>query len=129
MDELNRIRLSIPGVEMDADVVAVSKLIGSLVEDAEFRQKFASDPQTVLREHGINVSDEVAARITPESIDETLASLSDDDRHKLLPAVGVAVEVGTSPGTNPGTAPMVIVATEVATRTSTFAVAEEGDAD
>ena len=122
MADEQSIKLNADEIRVETDPEKLGEMMSRLMSDRDFRERFEADPVSELRTYGITVPESARDKITPESIDATISSMTeggDPARFEAL-SVLVGVRVGTRPGTRPG----VSVGVRVATGTSTFGVAQ-----
>ncbi|MEP0337931.1 MAG: hypothetical protein ABJ388_09450 [Alphaproteobacteria bacterium] len=120
----NRVRLETDAFKVDADALQLSDFYAKLIMDPRFRKKFEANPVRALKAAGFSITDEVAAQMTPDLIQQRLDGLIEGaDSQQMNVAVGVRVgvasRVATNPSTNPATNPGVSVGVSVMTSTQT----------
>jgi putative modified peptide len=72
------------GVRIDSDRTKLANLVANLTSDSEFRARFERDPAGALKQAGIELSQEVAARMAGRSLSKLLAQ-GGDPLSQLLP--------------------------------------------
>ena len=71
----NRVRLETDAFKVDADALQLSDFYAKLIMDPRFRKKFEANPVRALKAAGFSITDEVAAQMTPDLIQQRLDGL------------------------------------------------------
>jgi len=122
----NRVLLETTEIKVDADPAQLAAMVHSLIHNQEYRKAFEKEPVICLGDCGITVPEHFKAKITPESIDQTLKDYGGDPKYLdagFTPGVSPAIRVGT----RPGTIPAVQVGVRVAVQSATFVAIAKND--